>query len=413
MKPLCNSVSRLWLVSSFCLAISGCNTGNVQVGSDGPASAAPGTQTQTTPAPSVPSGNSQTDSTGASQQENQVYFERVESTGGLPDKVIGVSFASEDTTTTTPDGLALKSPAAFSPSANFFPGVNQIVCLQSNGLFSNSLSATSIDTMLSQSVFDFPRATNVISMDSSQNLVAWIDLSGTVSVSSLALGTTESISLSGDSAVLLSLSASGNQLLVRTASGAAITFTSSADKGGAGTWNQVLNIPSVSAAAFSPDGKQLVYVNDRGLFTVGTDRSDAVGALQVSLESAQIYDLAWNAGNVVSYWTRLQSGAGEIRVVNLASDSGDSKKDGQGSVVPHSEHLVVAVNMPAAVTDGVVCPAWNRDHLYFGDYTDGKYLIEKAARGKGAVSGVAAFAIPFSAYEGFVCPKVLQGVAKK
>jgi hypothetical protein len=125
--------------------------------------------------------------------------------------------------------------------------------------------------------------------------------------------------------------------------------------------------------------------------------SPAAAVTVATLESSSVFDLSWIADNSsLSYWVRLKSGSQEIRTLDT-------------SVTNPKEKSIARISVPLNTTDGVVCPTWSGDTLYFANFTEGEYQIERTRMKAGVMTQAKAFASPPARDEGFVCPSLIDG----
>lgn len=107
-------------------------------------------------------------------------------------------------------------------------------------------------------------------------------------------------------------------------------------------------------------------------------------------EAAPAYDISRYGPHALAYWVRRETGAGEIRTLDLASGKEDS---------------LAELSVPEGLGNGIVCPVWLGDTLYFGNFVNGVYLIERIRFSNGQGGPREIFALPPSSDEGFICPR--------
>jgi hypothetical protein len=300
-----------------------------------------------------------------------------------PDVVYAISYVSLSATELTPSGVLLKSVLDFGAQANFFPDGDKVFYL--SDWPGNSLSSTTLSDMKTNAVFTFAGSARSVSMNSDRSAVAWIDRAGAPHAVALAgsdSATRVDFALdSGDTATKIEIES--GQVLVLTASKNAILFAST---GGA----PELKLNGVSVAALDADGSRFAYLKSDGTLAVESGLGAGVTAESgdaLKLESPSIRDLGWTADGRVSYWTTLASGGREVRVADLAT---------------HQEISAASLSLSDSVGEGVVCPSFDGNTVYFSDLVNGEYVIRASAQGSEART----IAVPPEADEGLVCPKL-------
>jgi hypothetical protein len=373
----------------FLVVLSACDTGNVQVGNGSPPQSAGATQGSTNGG----SPGSQEPGTSSKGSAGEVYFERVIVGNGTPQSVIAISFTQTATKGENPWGVDLNGNQAFSETAPFIPTQLNVVYLYSSNVDTDVLLSTALESFQSHQIFSFPRVVTAFSLNSDQSKVAWLDKAGTLTVSDIASGKDETVdtSLVGKTTILTHVEWNSDDsfLLARADDGSALLYKSEAPK-------PVL-LSNVNASSFSKDGTELAYFNasNKSVHILNlTSNKDTVAG---TLESSVIHDFGWSSTASLTYWTLLASQAKELRIFVIASGT---------------EITVASLTLPQFVQDGVVCPAWIGNKVYFGNYDSGNYVIEQTNLNKDAKGpiGMQTFAtIPNGDLsEGLVCPKVAQ-----
>jgi hypothetical protein len=369
-------------------ALAACDVTQVGVTPDGPGNGS-----------ATPAGPALVQRQGAGAPPARLLFERVLPEGVDPGQVFAIDSASVDAATALPMGITLADPVELPPSPAYFGLAGSggaggtIVSLQATGGIP-SIVSTDLETLASRVLFKFSGPLSEVSFGPSGLRAAAIDAAGDVSVIDLSAGSSAPVySGAQDPAVRAQLA--GQALLVRTAGGAAALYRFDPRSS---KWERALALASASAAALSSDGERLAAVtSDRKLVVVSTGADKGADAPPTSvvtpigtLESASVHDLSWGFDGLI-YWTRLASGAAELRT--LVPSAGAREK------------TVATLGVPPSVSDGVVCPAVDGDSIYFADLNDGAYRILRATS-DGKTTPLFS---PPAPDEGFVCPTLEQG----
>jgi len=398
--------SRKAVLTLMALALTACNTGDVQVSGTGQATQAgqlPG-QALAPNGPQAP---------GKKGDNKKIFFQRVTLDEGLPDQLLSIDYASKNAAKSSSFGIPVVAQD-FTPGAGVVPNADNsdsVTYLHSSDVGADELVTTILSTLASQVRFRFPRNVkafsiqggDALSSDASTWVIAWADKSGVVSigenlnpsVTTLAIPS----SATSKKATTVQWNASGDHLLVRTVADAVIYKASSQGI----TFDRIYS--GVSASAFSPDGSKVALVQTKDATLQVIDLSVAASEkpeTQINLDSSAIHDFSWNAYGF-TYWARLKSGMGEVRFLSF-----DSDKAGKDFKLPQGEITVAQLGVPDAIQDGVVCPSWSGDRIYFSDFDNGSYAIEKASVDSGKFGGATEFMKPLADStdsEGFVCPK--------
>ena len=331
-----------------------------------------------------------------SHAAGRIFFERVLVDHGVIQTVIALSFASPLTRTKIPFGISLRLGRGLEAGPIFSVGLNQVAYLRSNGGLRSSLVATTMNSMKSQVLADFSVPVAGFSFSQPHDQLAWIDGAGKTFITEVKAKVsghaplTLALPNTADQAGSVEWDRHGRRLLVRTRAGTSLLYSP-------GEQGLMLShaVPGTVAAAFSPDNSQMVFIKeDRSLEVIRlVDQGTPVSVVTASvmLESAQIHDLVWRKPHELSYWARLADGAAEIRTLDLSSGLESARAE---------------LSLPVAAGDGVVCPVWVGDTVYFGNFTNGEYVIERM-RVLGGLGGLREiFAQPPAPDEGFICPKL-------
>jgi len=322
---------------------------------------------------------------GSEKDQKHVFFEQVLLEQGVPQYLISISFLAQDSKTPNPFGIALTRAQEFNAHATFYPGrdsYEQVTYLRSIGYGSDSVVTTSLRTLKTSGVHTFARPAVDFSI-SKQGKMAALDNKGVVTLQG------QPLSLDAK-ALSLAWNATGERLLVRTDS-AAWVYAFEDEK-------LILNriILDVSASQWNAEGNALAYVKKNKFLYVAhfEQPNDRLDEWKGALESSEVYDLSWGNQGLI-YWTRLPSGIQEIRRVVLKNeDEQDSLK----------EKTIVQLSVPSQIKNGVVCPVADGEMLYYSDFDDGTYVIEKMKLGKRAQPKL--FSKAIARDEGLVCPKI-------
>jgi hypothetical protein len=408
-----NLVTGLAMTLATALALTACNTGDVQVNNAG--SAQGGTQAGQLPgqASSQPGQPGQQQGPGKKADNRKLFFQQVTMDQGLPDQLISIDYVSKNVKNANSDGIPVISQN-FNPNAEIVVSgsdTQSVTYLRSMDIGVDAIVTTKLTTEDTEVRFRFPRAVksfsisgdDALSMDASTWVVAWIDQAGVISIGedlNPSVGTLKlPDNVTSKKAKTAQWNSSGDRLLVRTESDAVLF---KADSQGL-VLDRVYS--GVSASAFDKSGSKIALVETKGsalqvvnLALVASEKTEA----QINLDSSVVHDFSWNSGGFL-YWARLQSGLSEVRFLSYKSDKGpgvDVKSEG--------EITVAQLGIPGAVQDGVVCPSWSGDQVYFSDFDNGQYVIEKASLNVGKFMGATQFIKPLmdsTDGEGFVCPK--------
>jgi WD40 repeat protein len=408
--------SRKAVLTLMALALTACNTGDVQVSGTGQAATQAGQLPGQALAPNGPQ------APGKKGDNKKIFFQRVTLDDALPDQLLSIDYASKNAPKlSSSDGIPVVAQD-FNPGSGLVLNADNsdsVTYLRSLDVGADALVTTTLSTEDSQIRFRFPRSVKsfsiqgadslspeILSKDASTWVVAWADKSGVVSigenlnpsVTTLAIPT----SAISKKATTVQWNASGDHLLVRTVADAVLYKASSQGI----AFDRIYS--GVSASAFSPDGSKIALVQTKDatlqvidLSTVAVAANQKAEA-QINLDSSVIHDFSWNPHGF-TYWTRLKSGMGEVRFLSF-----DSDKEGKNFKLPQGEITVAQLGVPDAVLDGVVCPSWSGDRIYFSDFDNGSYVIEKASVDSGKFAGATEFMKPLADAtdsEGFVCPK--------
>jgi hypothetical protein len=369
--------------------LSACNTGNVQVASP-TGTSQPGTSGTSQGSSSGNSGNQQPGS-ASGKTANKIFFERITVRNAIPQSVIAISFDSENSKGgDTPFGLTLSGNQDFSENAPFTPTKNKIIYFRNIDVGTDALLSAAVESLASNQIFSFPREAVDYSLNQDQSMVAWLDKTGVLTVSTIGDLNNRIVDTSavGSNTVLnhVEWNSNSSYLLARADNGKALLYK--------GTATPTL-LSDVSAASFSDDGTQLAYFDSAKKEVHFIDLASGKDTLEGTLESPEIHDLSWNSPTSISYWTVLASQAKELRIF------ANSK-----------ETTVAGLTLPPSTQDGVVCPAWIGDKVYFANYDSGEYVIQQVSLDKDAKksTGATIFAkIPSGDLsEGLVCPKVVK-----
>jgi hypothetical protein len=369
--------------------LTACNTGNVQVGS-GASTNQPGASGTTQGS----TGDNEQPGTGSKNgASKELFFERVRVSNATAQFVFAIDFTSANSAAATPEGIPLNGNQIFSASSPFTPSKDEVVYLLSVDVGTDALLTTNLDTFDSKQIFSFPRQVVGFSLNSDHSAVAWIDSIGALTVSKTEAGagdeTLDTTLLNPNvSLTQVQWNSDDSQLLASADDGEALLYKT-------GTAKPTV-LSGVNVSSFSADGTELAYFNSTTktlhVVDLGTGKDTASG----TFESSEIHDLSWNSATSLSYWTVLASGAKELRVFTTGGN----------------EQTVASLTLPSSVKDGVVCPAWVGNRVYFGNYDSGKYVIEQIDLNKDSkkAAGVTLFAETPDAdlSEGFVCPKVVK-----
>jgi hypothetical protein len=382
-------------LSLFVITATACNTGNVQVASPAGTSQ-PGTSgtSQGSSSGNGGSGNQQPGTT-TGKTANKIFFERITVRNAIPQSMIAISFDSENSKGgDTPFGLTLSGNQDFSENSTFTPTKTKIIYFRNTDVDTDALLSATIDSLASNQIFSFPREAVDYSLNQDQSKVAWLDKTGALTVSSIGDLTYQAVDTSavGSNTVLNHVlwNSDSSYLLARADNGKALLFK--------GTAKPTL-LSDVNAAAFSDDGTKLAYFvsakKEVHFIDLASGPNALKDTLEGTLESSEIHDLTWNSSTSISYWTVLASQAKELRVFSGGNET-----------------TLAALTLPASTQDGVVCPAWIGDKVYFANYDSGEYVIQQINLDKDAKKSVGAstFAkIPSGDLsEGLVCPKVVK-----
>jgi hypothetical protein len=242
-------------------------------------------------------------------------------------------------------------------------------------------------TLAKTSLYAFPRQAQAISLSLSANRVAWTDESGALAVSELGTRRLVPIPLpAGETASRVNLSADGSKLFAIGSSGTLYPFSYTASENG-GAWTANPGVSTAAAGAWSADGAHLAVVDTHGALQLD-------GQPAATLASGDVHDLSFGQDGELLYWVRLPAGSTEIRSLN----TGDSTA---------TERTEVAIGVPAAAGDGVVCPVRVDGQLFFAEYFQGEYRVEKSQAGL-----TVAVAAPPAPDEGYLCPVSMQAGAR-
>jgi WD40 repeat protein len=374
-------------VAVLAAGLSACSSGNVSVtGTGGQAAGTPPTGAPSRTVNGGGSGNAGGNGVGGIKSASNIFYERVLVDDGQVQSVVALSYLPESSSGAEPFGISLRVPQVFGNNPIFRPSSDSITYLRSTGIGSDALVSVSLESGASQSLFAFPRSAADFALSPSGSNLAWAGRDGSLSVVQLggASSDIQAIKLGGYRAKSVAWNSTGTRLLMRTDADAWVFA-----KNGA-SWQQEETFRSVTAAAFSPDGLSLATVghDDKTLRVAKLGASGA--GFSHALDSSEIYDLSWAQGGLLTYWARLSNGSQEIRSFDIL---------GKDSV---AEKTLARLSVPAWVQGGVICPVWSQDgeSLYYSDYADNEYVIERLSGGRTDV-----FAQAPAADEGFVCPK--------
>jgi hypothetical protein len=381
------------------IALTGaCSSGDVTV-RGGASIATPAVSGAGSPSRSQTGGTGPASSGGVAHPGQKIFFERILAEEGLPQFVIAVSYLPQGSHDSAAFGVPLRVPQKFGESAIFVPGADVVTYLRSTGIGSDSLVVTRLSSSRSRPLFAFPRPVASFALNASRDLLAWAGVDGTLST--VAFGDVSAavrgVDLSGYRAKSVAWNAVGTRLLMRTETDAWVFRLDPSTL----SLKQEAVFRGVSGSVFSPKGDRLAIVgrDDRVLRVVGLDAATAPGHVPgdawLTLESSQIHDLSWNDKRGMAYWVRLPDGTAEIR--RIIEEKSTEKSP--------SEKILARLGIPNQVGEGVVCPAWSSDGqmIYYSDFIDGEYVIERLSDGKGSPVP-ALFAQPPMADEGYVCP---------
>jgi hypothetical protein len=382
-------------MASTLIALSACDTGNVQVGGGSPQSA----------------GTAQGSSNGGGTTDNQqpgaitkkdptaaIYFERVLIGSNAPQSIVAFSHSQIAVKGTSAWGLAVEPSQSFSANALFSLSQSSLVYLYTSNVGVDVLMSAPLDSFQATQIFSFPREVVDYSLNNDQSQVAWLDRAGALTVSNLADGKDETVDTTALPQTIRLTHVQWNSddsfLLARSDEGSALLYKSEAAK--------PTVLTNVNAAAFNgankTPGSALAYFNSTTKAMHLVDLTTMKDTVAGTLESAVIYDLSWNSSTSLSYWTTLVSQANQLRTFDVSGGA---------------ETTVALLTLPQFVGDGVVCPAWVGNKVYFGNYDSGSYVIEQTQLEKDtkkSLADVQTFAaVPNGDLnEGFVCPKVVK-----
>jgi hypothetical protein len=382
------------------LSLTACNTGNVQVDngsaagatpavtSPAPIAAGPVTTSPTTPTTSPPDKEEPT-----ATQDDTVYFERIQEQNSLPFNIIAIGFMSTQSSGASPFGISLKGIQPFSSRPIFVPGQNEVTYLRTVDVGMDALLSTSLDALDTQQLMGFPSQVKDFSIDSKQASVAWLSDDGGIFVSHLSDSSMQTLDTSSFPtnviATEIQTNPAGTQLLALVNNGTGYLYKNK-NKTSKDAPSLIANM---TAAAFSPDGTQLVYLNSSAKALHVIELDSLADTKAGDLESDDIHDLSWSISGGISYWARLASGQKEIRTLNAGVET-----------------TITQLTLPDAVGEGVVCPSWKDGIVYFANYYAGAYAIEKTDTGQkqkktAPIAQISSYGT-MSSSEGFVCPKV-------
>jgi predicted small secreted protein len=406
-----SSTSRKAVLTLMALVLTACNTGDVQVSGTGQAATQAGQLPGQALAPNGPQ------APGKKGDNKKIFFQRVTFAEGLLDQLLSIDYASKNAPrSSSSDGIPVVAQD-FIPGAGLVLNTDNsdsVTYLRSLDVGADALVTTTLSTQESQVRFRFSRTVKsfsiqgaeTLSKDASSWVVAWADKSGVVSIGENLNPSVATLAIPSGAtskrATTVQWNASGDYLLVRTVADAVLYKVGSQGI----AFERIYS--GVSASAFSPDGSKVALVQTKDatlqvidLLTVAAAKSEKAEA-QINLDSSTIHDFSWNAHGF-TYWARLKSGMGEVRFLSY-----DSDKAGTDFKLPQGEVTVAQLGVPDGVQDGVVCPSWSGDRIYFSDFDNGSYVIEKASVGSGKFGGATEFMRPLADStdsEGFVCPK--------
>ena len=140
--------------------------------------------------------------------------------------------------------------------------------------------------------------------------------------------------------------------------------------------------------AASPLGDRILVVRGNAVqvYDRGTKTTRALNISEI------VHEPSWRNEEVVSFW-RENSGQPEIDQLNV--------ENGQLTPITTLDPSLA----PTTIEEGMICPVWNNDELYFADNRDGKNQILRASEQDGTW-GVSTFAETNDSRFGLICPSV-------
>ena len=283
----------------------------------------------------------------------------------------------------------------------------------------DAIVTTDLSTQDTNTRLRFPRAVKAFAIrgaeslpqDASSWVVAWIDDSGIVLIGEKLNSNISTLTfpsnLMSKKPKTLAWNRVGGRLLVRTDSDAVLYKVGAQGL----VFDRVYS--GVSASAFNPAGSKIAIVQtkDTSLNLIDLTATPKQTDAPIALESSSVHDFSWGERGF-TYWVRLSSGLSEVRFVSYGP--GKLKPDSEVKL-PKGEITIAQLGVPDAVGDGVVCPSWSGDRIYFSDFDNGTYVIDRSTLSAGSgedfgkLTEATEFMKPlFDATDpgGFVCPKL-------